>query len=104
MHACFPVFIQTGLARSLRDGWHGGPEHGPFDGILVTAAVPEIPPPLIAQLKPGARMVIPVGEAGAVQALKLIEKPPDGSFGTRHILLVAFAPLTRAGSSTRLAL
>lgn len=83
------------------DGWHGWPEHGPFDGILVAAAAPEIPLPLIAQLKPGARMVIPVGEAGAVQELKLIEKRPDGSFDTRHILLVAFVPLTRADSSKR---
>ncbi|MDN8616073.1 protein-L-isoaspartate(D-aspartate) O-methyltransferase [Variovorax ginsengisoli] len=78
----------------LGDGYHGWEEHAPFDAILVTAAASHIPPPLIRQLKPGGRMVIPVGAAFMVQQLMLIEKKPDGTVSTRQILPVAFVPLT----------
>ena len=77
------------------DGYHGWPEHAPFDGIVVTAAAPYIPPPLVAQLKPGGRLVIPVGDPGGVQRLKVVEKRADGGIDSRDILLVAFVPLTR---------
>ena len=56
------------------DGYHGWPEHAPFDIIVVTAAASHVPPPLIAQLKPGGRMVIPVGSPFLTQHLLLIEK------------------------------
>ncbi len=76
------------------DGYFGAPEAGPFDAIIVTAAASHVPPPLIAQLKPGGRMVIPVGPAFLVQQLLLIEKTEAGEIVSRQILPVAFVPLT----------
>jgi protein-L-isoaspartate(D-aspartate) O-methyltransferase len=75
------------------DGYYGWPEAAPFDGIVVTAAAPQIPPPLLEQLKPGGRMVIPIGAAFLVQQLMLIEKLADGSIRTEALLPVAFVPL-----------
>ena len=77
------------------DGYAGWPEHAPFDGIIVTAGAPEVPPPLVAQLKPGGRMVIPVGPAHAVQELVVITKERDGETRTRTVIPVRFVPLTR---------
>lgn len=76
------------------DGYAGLPEHAPYDGIIVTAAAPFVPPPLIEQLKPGARLVIPVGQPGWSQSLKVVEKRPDGRILERDVLDVAFVPLT----------
>ncbi|MEJ8850701.1 protein-L-isoaspartate(D-aspartate) O-methyltransferase [Variovorax rhizosphaerae] len=78
----------------LGDGYNGWEEHAPFDAILVTAAASHIPPPLVRQLKPGGRMVIPVGPAFMVQQLMLVQKNGDGTVSTRQILPVAFVPLT----------
>jgi protein-L-isoaspartate(D-aspartate) O-methyltransferase len=75
------------------DGYFGWPEHAPFDGIVVTAAAGHIPPPLVEQLDPGGRMVIPVGGQFQVQQLVLVEKRPDGSVTTRSLLPVRFVPL-----------
>ncbi len=77
------------------DGYRGWPEHAPFDGIMVTAAVREIPPPLLAQLKPGGRLVIPVGPLGGVQSLMLIEKGLDGKIAKQSVIPVRFVPFTR---------
>ena len=67
------------------DGYYGLPEAAPFDGIIVTAAAAGgIPPPLLDQLKPGGRMVIPVGGGFALQHLVLVEKAPDGKVRTRQ--------------------
>jgi protein-L-isoaspartate(D-aspartate) O-methyltransferase len=77
------------------DGYDGWPEHGPFDAIIVTAAADHIPPPLIAQLKPGGRMIIPVGARFMTQQLVLIEKSAAGKVTTRQVLPVVFVPLTR---------
>jgi protein-L-isoaspartate(D-aspartate) O-methyltransferase len=77
------------------DGFFGWREHAPFDGIVVTAASSHVPPPLIEQLAPGGRMVIPVGSPFAVQQLMLVEKGRDGKVRTRQLLPVAFVPLTR---------
>ncbi len=77
------------------DGYHGWPEHAPYDGILVTAAAPAIPPPLIDQLKPGARLVIPVGPPFGYQELRVVEKSGSGEVRERTVLGVAFVPLTR---------
>ena len=77
----------------IGDGYAGWPEKAPFDGILVTAAAPRIPPALIAQLKPGGRMVIPVGGDGWVQQLKVVTKRADGAIEERDIIPVRFVPL-----------
>ena len=82
------VIVQNG------DGYYGWPDKGPFDGIIVTAAGGQIPPPLITQLKPGGRMIIPVGDMFSVQYLLLIEKELNGAINTRQILPVRFVPLT----------
>lgn len=78
------------------DGHAGWPEHAPYDGIVVTAATPVVPPALLAQLKPGARLVVPVGHPGDVQQLRLIERRADGSLASRDLLPVAFVPLIGA--------
>ena len=77
------------------DGYYGAPEVAPFDAIVVTAAAQQVPPPLIHQLKPGGRMVIPVGGGFALQHLMLVEKEEDGRVRTRQTLPVRFVPLTR---------
>jgi len=82
------------IEARIGDGYHGWPEHGPFDAIVVTAAASHIPPPLIKQLRPGARMVIPVGSRFMTQQLLLVEKAEDGQVITRQVLPVRFVPLT----------
>lgn len=76
------------------DGYRGWPEHAPYDGIIVTAAAPYIPEPLIEQLKPDARLVIPVGKPYSAQELLVVEKGPEGGVHQRSVLPVAFVPLT----------
>lgn len=74
------------------DGYLGWPEEAPFDRIIVTAAPDSIPPPLIEQLRPGGRMVIPVGAEGANQELIVLEKSDDGPVQTESVGLVRFVP------------
>jgi protein-L-isoaspartate(D-aspartate) O-methyltransferase len=76
------------------DGYYGWPVHAPFDAIIVTAAASHIPPPLLKQLKPGGRMIIPVGSRFLTQELLLVEKTKDGDLTTRQIMPVIFVPLT----------
>ncbi|MGZ8158088.1 MAG: protein-L-isoaspartate(D-aspartate) O-methyltransferase [Methylobacter sp.] len=76
------------------DGYYGWEEAAPFDGIVVTAVASHIPPPLIKQLKPGGRMVIPVGAQFMTQYLVLVTKDADGKVTTRQTLPVSFVPLT----------
>jgi protein-L-isoaspartate(D-aspartate) O-methyltransferase len=78
----------------IADGYYGWASEAPFDGILVTAAASHIPAPLIEQLKPGGRMVIPIGGRFQVQQLMLIEKTADGRITNRQLLPVRFVPLT----------
>jgi protein-L-isoaspartate(D-aspartate) O-methyltransferase len=78
----------------LGDGYFGWEEHAPFDAIIVTAAATHVPPPLVEQLKPGGRMVIPVGGRFTTQWLLLIEKNDDGTVVTRQVAAVRFVPLT----------
>jgi protein-L-isoaspartate(D-aspartate) O-methyltransferase len=89
----------TNIAFRTGDGALGWPERAPFDGIMVTAAAPEIPDPLLEQLRPGGRMVIPVGWPHGNQELVLIEKGQDGAISRRVVLQVAFVPLTRPAGS-----
>jgi protein-L-isoaspartate(D-aspartate) O-methyltransferase len=80
----------------IGDGYHGWPQCGPFDAVVVTAALGHVPPSLIAQLKAGGRIVMPVGPAGAVQELTVIEKTAAGEIKTRSVLPVRFVPFTRS--------
>ncbi len=75
------------------DGYYGWQERAPFDAIIVTAAADHVPPPLIKQLKPGGRMLIPVGSRFMIQQLVLITKGDEG-ITTRLLLPVRFVPLT----------
>jgi protein-L-isoaspartate(D-aspartate) O-methyltransferase len=76
------------------DGYHGWPDVAPFDGIIVTAAASHVPPPLVDQLRPGGRMVIPVGSRFHIQHLMLVAKAADGTPSVRQLLPVRFVPLT----------
>ncbi len=98
--------LADGAARVLRelgydnvtvragDGYAGWPEHAPFDGIIVTAGAPHIPQPLLDQLKPGGKLVIPVDNEEGHQDLLLIEKDAGGKPVERDVLPVRFVPLT----------
>jgi protein-L-isoaspartate(D-aspartate) O-methyltransferase len=77
----------------IGDGYKGWPEKAPFDGIVVTAAAPRVPQALVDQLKPGGRMVIPVGGEGGTQYLKLLTKRADGGIDEKRVLPVRFVPL-----------
>jgi len=77
----------------IGDGYAGWPEQAPFDSIVVTAAAPRVPEALVQQLKPGGRMVIPVGASFEAQQLLVIEKRADGSVMRRSVLPVRFVPL-----------
>lgn len=85
----------SNVAVRQGDGYGGWPEYAPYDGIIVTAAAPNVPPPLLQQLRPGGRLVIPVGEPNAEQELLLLEKDARGAISEQLILPVAFVPLTR---------
>lgn len=88
---------RTGHGRvetRVGDGYFGWSDEAPFDAIVVTAAADHVPPPLLKQLKPGGRMVIPVGSRYSTQKLVLITRDADGVVRTREILPVTFVPLT----------
>ena len=82
------------ITTRLGDGYYGWEEYGPFDAIVVTAAASHVPPPLMEQLKPGGRMVIPVGGRFMTQTLLLLEKTEKGEIITRQFGAVRFVPLT----------
>jgi len=90
---CDNVVVRSG------DGYLGWPEEAPFDIILVTAAPEEVPAALVAQLKPGGRMVVPVGRVWDVQDLQLIEKDATGRVKTRSVIPVRFVPLVKKRDS-----
>ena len=76
------------------DGYHGWEEHAPFDAIIVTCAAGHVPPPLVAQLKSGGRMMIPVGGVYDIQMLTKVIKNEDGELRTRQLIPVRFVPMT----------
>lgn len=82
------------VATRVGDGYDGWPERAPFDAIIVTAAASHIPPPLVRQLKPGGRMLIPVGAPFQSQQLLRVDKRADGTLTTRQLMPVSFVPLT----------
>ena len=77
------------------DGWDGWKEQSPFDGIMVTAAAADVPPALVRQLKPGGRLVIPVGGPYQTQDLRVLRKDEQGVTQSRSVLPVVFVPLIR---------
>ncbi|WP_020564671.1 protein-L-isoaspartate(D-aspartate) O-methyltransferase [Methylosarcina fibrata] len=81
------------IKTRVGNGYEGWPEFAPYDGIIVTAAAPYVPDALVEQLKPGGRLVIPVGLPHAHQELMLLEKRPEGKNRPVKILEVAFVPL-----------
>jgi len=85
----------TNTTVRVGDGYAGWPEMAPFDVIVVTAAPSHVPPPLVDQLKPAGRLVIPVGSVFGAQELQLIEKDASGHIQTRRVAPVAFVPLRR---------
>lgn len=87
----------TNISCTAGNGYNGWPEYAPFDGIIVTAAATHIPEALIEQLKPGGRMVIPIGRQNQYQELTLIEKNEDGELKISNILDVAFVPFQGEG-------
>ncbi len=76
------------------DGFQGLPDEAPFDGIIVTAAPPSVPDPLLRQLKVGGRLVIPVGSRTSLQSLLVLTKRPDGGFDRSNVMPVFFVPMT----------
>ena len=82
------------------DGYRGWPEAAPFDAIIVTAAPDHVPQPLIDQLAPGGRLVIPVGDVD--QELRVLTKGADGNVASENVLPVRFVPMTgEAGGAVR---
>ena len=82
------------VVTKVGDGYFGWETKAPFDAIIVTAAGDHIPPPLIRQLKPGGRMVLPVGGRYFTQQLVLVTRDAAGTVSTRELLPVSFVPLT----------
>lgn len=90
----FKTLGYTNIKLKLGDGYHGWSEYAPYNGIIVTCAPDKIPDPLIQQLAPAGRMIIPVGPEGGIQELVLVERG-DAGFSQQRIIPVAFVPLTR---------
>ena len=80
------------VQTKVGDGFAGWPAHAPFDAIIVTAAPPAVPPPLLEQLKPGGKLVIPVGDA--TQVLRVIHRKPSGELTSEDAFEVRFVPMT----------
>lgn len=91
----------TAVKVGHADGYYGWKRHAPFDAIIVTAAAGQIPPPLIRQLAPGGRMVIPVGPVFATQSLMLVTKDKDGTVRSRSLMAVRFVPFRRKDVSAK---
>jgi len=89
------VHVRTG------DGFQGWPDAAPFDGIIVTAAPPSVPDPLLRQLKTGGRLVIPVGDRNSLQSLLVLTKRPDGGFDRANVMPVFFVPMTGEAQQRR---
>jgi protein-L-isoaspartate(D-aspartate) O-methyltransferase len=89
----------TNVTVRQGDGYLGWPEHAPFDRILLTAAPPELPPALLSQLKPGGRLVAPVGAGRFAQTLTVVDKGADGTIRQRAVAPVKFVPMVSGRDS-----
>lgn len=99
-----PLLVKLGFPPGrviCGDGYAGLPAEAPFDGIIVTAAPDHVPTPLVEQLRPGGRLVLPVGEVFGHQELKVIEKGQDGTLKETSIIPVRFVPLTGEAAERR---
>jgi protein-L-isoaspartate(D-aspartate) O-methyltransferase len=88
--------VETGHPRvetHIGDGYYGWPEAAPYDAILIKEALDHIPEPLMNQLKPGGRLVLPLGSLNGKQHLTVVTKNPDGEPERRRVLPVRFSPL-----------
>lgn len=97
--AAAPLLKERSLSIHVADGRLGWPEFAPYDAIHVGAAAPEIPPALIEQLKPGGRLVIPVGDIS--QYLKVVDKNADGTLNIQNEISVRYIPLTSREAQLR---
>ena len=84
----------TSVQVKRGDGYFGWPEAAPFDAIIITAAANHVPPPLLKQLKPGGRMILPLGSTTFFQTLTLITKQENGTTDVQHLTTVSFVPMT----------
>jgi protein-L-isoaspartate(D-aspartate) O-methyltransferase len=91
---CLQLLCYDNVEVREGDGYYGWPENAPYDGIIITAATPEIPGPLIKQLKAGGKMVLPIGHPYASQDLIVVSKQENGDISQQNVLAVAFVPLT----------
>ena len=89
----------TNVIMRQGDGYLGWPDAAPFDIIIVTAAPEQIPPTLLEQLRPGGRLIVPVGPVGAVQDLVLLEKDDAGTVTKRTVAPVRFVPMVSASAT-----
>ncbi|MEQ8486525.1 MAG: protein-L-isoaspartate(D-aspartate) O-methyltransferase [Pseudomonadales bacterium] len=76
------------------DGYLGWPDAAPFDAVIITAALEHVPAPLTEQLRPGGRLVMPIGQRSGAQQLAVFIKAPDGTLQRRDVLTVMFVPVT----------
>ena len=83
------------IETRIDDGYHGWPEQAPFDAVIVTAATEQLPRPLLDQLKPGGRMVLPIDDGAGRQELVALHKDTGGRISSRSVLPVRFVPFTR---------
>ncbi len=83
----------TQVQVRLGDGFEGWPEEAPYDGILLSAAPDQVPERLLAQLRPGGRLVAPVGPAGSVQQLTVWRRMEKGAWERREVMSVVFVPM-----------
>jgi protein-L-isoaspartate(D-aspartate) O-methyltransferase len=89
----FKKLNYTNISTKVGDGTLGWEENAPYDGIVVSAAAPHVPEALINQLAESGKIIIPVGEDGGVQRLKLIKKTEDGTVNEENLDYVRFVPL-----------
>jgi len=97
----FQTLGYQNIYTMVGDGSRGWPEHAPYDGIIVTAAPRRVPQPLLDQLVPGGRMVIPVGMNAGAQMLLLYAKRLDGNVERKSLLPVRFVPMTGKSEGAR---
>jgi len=91
---CLQVLGYKNVFVKAADGYFGWKEKGPFDAIIGTAAAERVPPPLLAQLKPGGRMILPYENDFGFQHLVLITKDDKGNISRKNVMPVRFVPMT----------